>query len=435
MAAIRTKSVSTEEEDNTDVTEDGNVTNVDMDRSTNELLRRARQAANLTDKDTELSVLQPRISNSRQRKRTEPPVVDLTCQQSMSKTRRMLPSSIIPKADRPDWLKDNEVLDQYELSEASQLCAQYKMIAAMEKQTLMQEEKAAKSRGLTKQDQEIKLIVIQAGEDDANTNLHPQRFMFRPPITKPETYWEKFPIKWPEVNKRIQLAHLGLDLVLSAKTKELIHDRSDPSISIKMFSNVNVMVGREGGSRTSRVQQCGEYMELESKDNWTELSTMGQLEEALGNLVRAWGAVWPGDYGPSVLQGVMLKHKYFVSSFQHVDTRKKVVENFLDRCLAENATRAGQRLTPLSFTEIETRAKDVVDRRSEVVGVVPTMMKNKNNYNPRHGINGNDHPGHFGSRGSPGVKTRGSNDDKTEFRELLKIVRGHKVDGKDICIF
>ena len=100
---------------------------------------------------------------------------------------------------------------------------------------------------------DIKMITVKPGEENATNVLHPQRFMFRTPLTKPESYWESYPIKWPEVNKKIQLAHLGLDHTISAKTKELVHDRSDVSINTKMVSPINLMIGRYGNSKSSKV--------------------------------------------------------------------------------------------------------------------------------------------------------------------------------------
>ena len=135
---------------------------------------------------------------------------------------------------------------------------------------------------------------------------------------------------------------MGLDHVISAKTKELVHDRSDSSINIKMFSPINVMVGREGSSRSSKVQHVKDGVEIESRDNWTEMTSISQLEEALDNLCRLWVVMWPSDYGPSNLKGVLGKYKNFSSSFESVDTRKKVLEDFINRVLGDNAVRAGQ---------------------------------------------------------------------------------------------
>ena len=154
----------------------------------------------------------------------------------------MAPSIIIPKSERPDWLKNDEVIDQYDLKEASSLCAQYKMIAAMERQTNMQVEKEIKAMSVVRPDQDIKPVMVLAGEDNVTTRLHPQSFVLQLPLTKPETYWELFPVRWPQAKKMIQLAHLGLDQVLAARVVELMQDRSDSSITIKGSCKYHVII-------------------------------------------------------------------------------------------------------------------------------------------------------------------------------------------------
>ena len=123
------------------------------------------------------------------------------------------------------------------------------MTEALKKQNILKDEKTNKLKGGLRVDMDIKMITVKPGEDNATDVLRPQRFLFRTPLSKPESYWESYPIKWPEVNKKIQLAHVGLDHTISAKTKELVHDRSDISINIKMFSPINVMIARDGNSR------------------------------------------------------------------------------------------------------------------------------------------------------------------------------------------
>ena len=94
---------------------------------------------------------------------------------------------------------------------------------------------------------------------------------------------------------------------------------------------------------------------------------MWQLEEALDNLVRLWTAVWPGDYGPANLRGVITRHRAFKDSFENVDTKKKVTEDFMNKVLQDNAIKAGQGLPPLSFDEVDKRAKEIVDRKADLM--------------------------------------------------------------------
>ena len=83
-------------------------------------------------------------------------------------------------------------------------------------------EKQSKSKsGKEKQDEKIKTIKIKAGEDNAETLLHDQRFLLRTPLKDPKEYWHLVPTKWQEVNKSIYLEHIGLDNICSPRTIEL----------------------------------------------------------------------------------------------------------------------------------------------------------------------------------------------------------------------
>ena len=347
--------------------EEDNVSVVGGSQTTSDLVEKARRAGNIetrnADKENSRVVDNQRSQSSQKRPVT---VVDLTEGTNVRSSRpRLLLSKTIPKSDRPDWLMEDDDIDSLPPATVLNVVSQLKMTRALERQNELREEKAVKSKGGLKIDQEVKRLKVEEGVDNATTMLHSKRFMFRTPLLKPEDYWASFPVKWPEVNKKVHLAHLGLDHVISAKTLEAIHDRSDPTVTIKMFSNVNVMMGREGVQKTSRVQQRGNYVEVESMDNWLEVANISQLEEAMDNLVRVWTALWPGEYGPANLRGVISKHKSFATCFDNVDTRKKVLEDFINRILSDNAVRAGQKLPPLSFKEVDDRAKDLIDRKSD----------------------------------------------------------------------
>ena len=47
----------------------------------------------------------------------------------------------------------------------------------------------------------------------------------------------------------------------------MVHDRSDVSINIKMFSPINVMIGRDGDSKSRKVKQDFYDVQIETVDN------------------------------------------------------------------------------------------------------------------------------------------------------------------------
>ena len=183
-----------------------------------------------------------------------------------SSKKKLRNSDIFPSSVRPDWLKEDKMINSLPRATVANVITQSQMAEAINRQNKLKEDKADKSKGGLCKDEEVKTILVKEGGDNATNVLHPQRFSLRPPLVKPESYWDLVPVKWPETNKRLQLAHLGLDHVISARTKEVVHDRSDVTINIKMFSPVNVMVGREGDSMTSKFKHESGGVKVEMLD-------------------------------------------------------------------------------------------------------------------------------------------------------------------------
>ena len=130
-------------------------------------------------------------------------------------------SDIFPIEVRPDWMKEDAVINSIPRSTIAKVISQNQMTVAIKKQIALKEEKASKSKGGLQKDEEVKMVTVTSGEDNATDVLHSQRFAFRTPLTKPEKYWDLHLVKWPEVNKRIYLSHLGLDHIISAKPENL----------------------------------------------------------------------------------------------------------------------------------------------------------------------------------------------------------------------
>ena len=355
------------------------------------------------------------MTRKRKVQETDP---EITCTSGSTK-KKLKNADIFPPSVRPDWLKEDKMINSLPRATVANVIAQSQMTEAINRQNKLKEDKADKSKGGLRKDEEIKIVKIREGDDNATNILHPQRFSLRPPLVKPESYWDLVPVKWPETNKRLQLAHLGLDHVISARTKEVVHDRSDVTINIKMFSPVNVMVGREGDSMTSKFKHESDGVKVELLDKWADITTIGQLDEALDNLVRLWSSVWPFDYGPANIKGVLSKHRNFAGSFDNMNTRKKIIEDFINRTIGDNAVRAGQKLPPLTFKEVEDRAKEVMERKADYNRV--QIRGSSNNSKPQQNSNQKKAP-------------ERSNDAKSAFLRLQSFLKTQG-GSDDICIW
>ena len=141
-----------------------NVTAVETGVSTEDLITRARRAGNMTDKNKDTTTRSKKTNNpgpvERLSKRKEPEI-DLTKDSgSLAKIPKKLNSQLFPKEIRPDWLHDNDTIDELTRAEALQTISQCNMTKAMMKQNDLTEEKNRKSKGSLKKDQEVKKVKV-----------------------------------------------------------------------------------------------------------------------------------------------------------------------------------------------------------------------------------------------------------------------------------
>ena len=109
--------------------------------------------------------------------------------------KRSLKTEIFPPEIRPDWLKEDSVIDSLNPSAVAGIITHNKMTEALNKQNTLKEEKANKSKGGLRVDMDIKIITVKLGEDNTTNFLLLQHFLFRTSLSKPESYWDSYPIK------------------------------------------------------------------------------------------------------------------------------------------------------------------------------------------------------------------------------------------------
>ena len=68
---------------------------------------------------------------------------------------KKLNSVIFPKEVRPDWLHDDEAIDELSRGEAANAISQWTMTRALMKQNDLREEKVNKTKGALKKDQDV----------------------------------------------------------------------------------------------------------------------------------------------------------------------------------------------------------------------------------------------------------------------------------------
>ena len=263
---------------------------------------------------------------------------------------------------RPPHLEDDDVFNALSVEGAAQHIMQWMTTKAMIASNQIKESKVRHRGGREKPDEEIKKIKVEAGEDDAMSTLHKQRFSYRTPLQEPKEYWHLVPLKWNEINKSVYLDHIGMDNICSPRCLELLHDRSSP-LEIKMFLTLNISVGRAGVSKKQNLRTLDDgSTEVVCSDDWLSPTNISQLIEALDNLVAVWVVMWPGEWSMVALRRAVTKHLAF-GDITSADLRKKMLEAFLNEVLLNNASFAARGKPPMEFEKIDKLAVKYLDNK------------------------------------------------------------------------
>ena len=331
-------------------------------------------------------------------------------------------AAMFPKESRPTYLQDDDYFNSFPPEVALQAVMGWAQTMAVQKSNQLKEKKAEKATDM-KTNTAVKLVEVKAGNDDATTQFHPQRFL-RPPVVAPEKYWALFPKKWEEKYYSVYLEDVGLQHDLGQRQVELLHDRRS-SIKIKMFAPANVNVGR-GGTKTTNVRSCedGNSLDLVSKDEWTKLANLTDLEMALDNLVAAYACFWPGDRSMVTLRRVVTKTKSF-KAVSNQETRMKLLEVFINQILEVNQRKAMQEEVPMTFKEMMDLAKDKIENVSDYFPSSSGVVEEKE-------VKVEEKAGGFsGGKTNTRAGYRRKMDQQDFIRRILK---GQKIHGKEICI-
>ena len=328
---------------------------------------------------------------------------------------------MFPKEARPPYLQDDSYFDTFKPEVALQAVMAWAQTMAVQKANTLKESKAERTSNVRKNTQ-VKVVEVQAGRDDSTTIFHPQRFL-RPPVVAVEKYWNLFPKAWEEKYYSVYLEDVGLHNELGQRQIELLHDRRS-AIKIKMFAPSNVNAGRSG-TKTTNVRSCEDgSTDFQSKDEWTKLANLSDLEVALDNLVAAWAVFWPGDHSMVTLRRVVSKTKSF-QAVQNPETRMKLLEIFINQVLEQNQRKAMQDEVPMSYKEVLEVAKDKIEN---VTDYFPSRA------NSNFGNSGSG----SGARRSGGNERRSGQWTKKEpesARDLTRrLLKDQKLDGKEFCL-
>ena len=246
---------------------------------------------------------------------------------------------IWPLEDRPEEMVNPEIVN----------ALSFDQILKYKKHYEAQIKREGKGEGVFGRDASIPTVQFDVGEDNCMDKLHPARFQ-RLPVTERKKWWHLVPVKRAHTYRRLALVHAGAEGKVSECVIVRAHDRSLP-LKIKMFFSSN------------RTQKClGSSETKEAAQDWDSPKVLLDVQEAILNLADIYADLWPEDDMPRVMSRVLVHHGYGAAVKGSEAERCRLILQFCDSLLRDNACRAVVREPGLSFRRAKEKWSDLVER-------------------------------------------------------------------------
>ena len=173
----------------------------------------------------------------------------------------------------------------------------------------------------------------------------------RAPVVERKKFWHLMPVKRSHTFRRLALQHGGADGKVSECVIVRAHDRSLP-LRLKMFFS---------GNRTQKTLGSGEGNK-EAAQDWETPKAVLDIQEAVANLADVLAELWPADNSARIINRVMVLYNFGAAIKGSEQERCRMLTEFVDVVLRENASRAVVKDVPLSFRQVKERWGDVVEK-------------------------------------------------------------------------
>ena len=252
---------------------------------------------------------------------------------------------IWPLEDRPDEMKIPEVVNGLSFDQLIKYKKHYEALIKRE----------GKGEGVFGKDSDIPAVFFEEGEDNCADLLHPARFQ-RLPVVERKKWWHLVPVKRSHTFRRLALVHAGAEGKVSECVIIRAHDRSLP-LKLKMFFSNNRAQKGFGSSESKEAAQ-----------DWDTPKVLVDIQEAVLNYADVYADLWPEDDSPRVMSRVLVHYNYGAACKSGEAERSKIVVEFCDSLMRDNACRAVVKETPLSFRRAKEKWADMAERFSGAAG-------------------------------------------------------------------
>ena len=212
-----------------------------------------------------------------------------------------------------------------------------------------QNKKEGKGEGSFGRDRKLATRRFEAEDDNCGEVLHSVRFE-RGPVVEEDEFWNRVPLRRKETFRHLALDRDGADGLVNESVITRAHDRSLP-LRLRMFAKGNFT--KKGFAASSESK--------EPAADWEQPRAVLAVQEALCNLGDVYHKLWPLDNTPRRLWRVMVRYNYAAKWGSSEKERCALLEEFCDRILRENSSRAARDKEPLSYRQAKERWKDCME--------------------------------------------------------------------------
>jgi hypothetical protein len=168
-----------------------------------------------------------------------------------------------------------------------------------------------------------------------------------------DRWWDGMPSKRTDTFRHLPLEHVGAAACVNDCVINRAHDRTLP-LRIKMFLKDNVAKKSfsNGGNSNNDVAS-----------GWERPRSIMELHSAMANFADIMAALWPQDPTPRIINRVLILYEYGAKYESNERERCRLIEEFCDTVMRENACMAVTRTPPLLAQQAKERWRDLVELR------------------------------------------------------------------------
>ena len=184
-------------------------------------------------------------------------------------------------------------------------------------------------------------VKFSEGKDNCKNKLHKARFL-RQPLTSPEKWFKKVPLKRSPVIRELPLEFTGSHDQVAERTIEIMHDRSK-ACTLKEFYSKNL-----------EVKGAKDFVsgEMQGDAGWVNFESLQGIQEALVNYQAVSHYMWPNDPTPTSLWRILITYNW-ASSLRNPKLQEKIICEYFKKVTKKNAGRAVRRDAPYDYVKHE----------------------------------------------------------------------------------